>query len=99
VEPIQRTPHARLHEIDLLRICAAVSVMAYHYLFSAYAGGLSTLRFPNADVIARYGYLGVDLFFTISGFVVMLSAWDRGPRSFVISRASGSTRRIGPPSR
>lgn len=78
---------ARLHEIDLLRIVAAVSVMAYHYLFSAYAGGLSDLRFPHADVVARYGYLGVDLFFTISGFVVLLSAWDRSPRSFVISRA------------
>ena len=77
----------RLHEIDLLRILAAVSVMAYHYLFSAYAGGLSGLHFPHVDVVARYGYLGVDLFFTISGFVVLLSAWDRAPRSFVISRA------------
>ncbi|HEY3558939.1 MAG TPA: acyltransferase [Kribbella sp.] len=77
----------RLHEIDLLRILAAVSVMAYHYLFSAYAGGLSGLRFPHVDVVARYGYLGVDLFFTISGFVVLLSAWNRSPRSFLISRA------------
>ena len=77
----------RLHEVDLLRIVAAVSVMAYHYLFSAYAGGLNDLRFPHVDVVARYGYLGVDLFFTISGFVVLLSAWDRSPRSFVVSRA------------
>jgi peptidoglycan/LPS O-acetylase OafA/YrhL len=83
VEPTR----GRLHEIDLLRICAALSVMTYHYLFSAYAGGLSGLPFPHADVVARYGYLGVDLFFTISGFVVLLSAWDRTPRSFVISRA------------
>ncbi|WP_327633111.1 acyltransferase [Kribbella sp. NBC_00482] len=83
VEPTR----GRLHEVDLLRIVAAVSVMAYHYLFSAYAGGLSDLRFPHVDVVARYGYLGVDLFFTISGFVVLLSAWDRSPRSFVISRA------------
>ncbi|GAA1114452.1 acyltransferase [Kribbella jejuensis] len=77
----------RLHEVDLLRIFAAVAVMGYHYLFSAYAGGLSGLRFPHVDVVARYGYLGVDLFFTISGFVVLLSAWDRGPRSFLVSRA------------
>jgi peptidoglycan/LPS O-acetylase OafA/YrhL len=77
----------RLHEVDLLRICAAFAVMAYHYLFSSYADGTSAMHFPHVDVVARYGYLGVDLFFTISGFVVLLSAWDRSPRSFVISRA------------
>ncbi len=87
MEPIRHTLGGRLHEVDLLRILAAVSVMAYHYLFSAYAGGLSELRFPHVDVVARYGYLGVDLFFTISGFVVLLSAWDRSPRSFLVSRA------------
>lgn len=61
--------------------------MTYHYVFSAYAGGLAPTHFPHADLIARYGYLGVDLFFTISGFVVLLSAWDRTPRAFLVSRA------------
>ncbi|HET6292197.1 MAG TPA: acyltransferase family protein [Kribbella sp.] len=75
-----------MHEIDLLRILAAIAVMTYHYLFSAYAGELGGMEFPHADVIARYGYLGVDLFFTISGFVVLLSAWNSPPRSFVVSR-------------
>ncbi len=36
--------------------------------------------------MARYGYLGVDLFFLISGFVVLLGAFDRTPRQFVTSR-------------
>lgn len=76
----------RLHEIDLLRIIAAMAVVLYHYLFSAYAGDHSEIEFPTGGLIARYGYLGVDLFFMISGFVVLLSAWNRKPKAFVISR-------------
>lgn len=76
----------RLYEIDALRIAAAVFVMIYHYVFSAYAGGLSPIGFPAVDEIARFGYLGVDLFFMISGFVVLLNAWDRRPWAFVVSR-------------
>ncbi|MFC4944013.1 acyltransferase family protein [Pseudonocardia sp. GCM10023141] len=76
----------RLHEIDLLRIIAALSVVLYHYLFSAYAGGLSPVAYPELNQVARYGYLGVDLFFVISGFVVLMSAWQRKPGQFLISR-------------
>jgi peptidoglycan/LPS O-acetylase OafA/YrhL len=76
----------RLHEIDLLRIGAALSVALYHYLFSGPAGGITAVSFPVAGEIARYGYLGVDLFFVISGFVVLMSAWDRGPSGFAVSR-------------
>lgn len=80
------TGNSRLYEIDLLRIFAACSVMLYHYLFSTYANVLSPLGFAAPSLLARYGYLGVDLFFMISGFVVMLTAWNRTPVSFVISR-------------
>ncbi|QFY13104.1 acyltransferase family protein [Nonomuraea phyllanthi] len=79
----QRT---RLYEIDALRITAAVAVMIYHYVFSGPVGGSSPLRFAAADEVARFGYLGVDLFFVISGFVVLLNAWDRRPRAFLVSR-------------
>src|SRR5690606_40041197 len=30
--------------------------------------------------------LGVDLFFLISGFVVLMSSWGRTPRAFAVSR-------------
>jgi peptidoglycan/LPS O-acetylase OafA/YrhL len=76
----------RLHEIDLLRIGAALAVVLYHYLFSGPAGGLTAVAYPEADQVARYGYLGVDLFFVISGFVVPMSAWGRGPYGFATSR-------------
>nr|WP_281178430.1 acyltransferase [Streptosporangium amethystogenes] len=76
----------RLYEIDALRITAAVSVVIYHYVFSAYAGGVSKVGFPVGSEIARFGYLGVDMFFMISGFVVLLSAWNRRPGAFLVSR-------------
>jgi peptidoglycan/LPS O-acetylase OafA/YrhL len=76
----------RLYEIDLLRITAALAVVVYHYTFSGYAGHLTSIAFPAVSTVTRYGYLGVDMFFTISGFVVLLSAWGRRPHEFVISR-------------
>jgi peptidoglycan/LPS O-acetylase OafA/YrhL len=76
----------RLYEIDLLRITAALAVVLYHYTFSGYAGHLTSVGYPEISAVTRYGYLGVDLFFLISGFVVLLSAWGRRPREFVISR-------------
>ncbi|WP_199441216.1 acyltransferase family protein [Umezawaea beigongshangensis] len=76
----------RLYEIDLLRIIAAVAVVIYHYTFSGFASHLTEVGFPGLSVITRYGYLGVDLFFLISGFVVLLSAWNRTPEKFVVSR-------------
>jgi len=76
----------RLYEIDLLRITAALGVVIYHYTFSGYARHLTSIAYPSLSVVTRYGYLGVDMFFTISGFVVLLSAWGRRPHEFVISR-------------
>ncbi|MFI8105389.1 acyltransferase family protein [Streptomyces sp. NPDC086023] len=76
-----------MHELDALRIAAAVAVMIYHYTFSGPAGGLTSLSFPGLSQVTRYGYLGVDAFFMISGFVVLLSAWNRTPSQFLASRA------------
>jgi hypothetical protein len=62
-------------------------VVLYRYLFSGPAGGLTAVAFPVAGEVARYGYLGVDLFLVISGFVVLMTAWNRSPSGFVVSRA------------
>jgi peptidoglycan/LPS O-acetylase OafA/YrhL len=76
----------RLLEIDLLRLTAAVAILMYHYTFFGHAAGYLSVSYPALSSVTRYGYLAVDLFFTISGFVVLLSAWGRRPHEFVISR-------------
>lgn len=55
---------------------------------SRWSGGLPYEVFPGLSQIARYGYLGVHLFFVISGFVILTSAWRRSGREFVASRVS-----------
>ncbi|GAA4834716.1 hypothetical protein GCM10023221_09430 [Luteimicrobium xylanilyticum] len=42
--------------------------------------------FPNFGSVTVYGALGVELFFMISGFVILMSAWGRSVPSFVASR-------------
>jgi peptidoglycan/LPS O-acetylase OafA/YrhL len=79
----------RYYEVDLIRFLAAVSVVFYHYTFRGYAmEGLPSLSFPFLANIFKYGYLGVDLFFMISGFVILLTAMNTDIKGFVISRVS-----------
>lgn len=80
--------HARVNEIDLLRFLAALSVVFYHFTFRGYAAdGLSVMPYPLLAPAAKYGYLGVELFFMISGFVVLMTAAASARlRDFCISR-------------
>lgn len=43
---------------------------------------------PAVEAVARYGYLGVHLFFMVSGYVIFMSAVGRSPREFVASRVA-----------
>lgn len=82
-------PPARLYELDLLRFGAALSVMLYHYTCRGYAAGAyRPVAFAVLGRVTQYGYLGVELFFLISGFVVLLSAQGKGVGEFVVSRAA-----------
>ncbi len=78
---------ARFEELDALRFFAALSVVFYHYCFRGFtADNLQLTRFDLFSPVARYGYLGVDLFFLISGFVISMSAAGKNVRQFLAGR-------------
>jgi len=80
----------RLAALDALRFVAAVAVMLFHYTAAEKLlwGNPSRLEFPTMNLVTRYGYLGVQLFFVISGFVILMTAYGRGVEEFVASRIS-----------
>ena len=61
--------------VDYLRLLAAFSVVAFHYLYNGIHNGKVDSTRPRADrsQIAQYGYLGVNFFFMISGYVIFAS--------------------------
>jgi len=73
--------HARLgtETVDGLRGLAILLVLCYHtWLFSWYTPDFYLFgRAVPVDVLARTGYLGVDLFFAISGFVLFFPYAER----------------------
>ncbi len=73
----------RFNVLDLMRFSAALSVVLYHY-----TAGESSDPFVLISEITKFGYLGVPLFFMISGFVISASALNRTPAEFAISRST-----------
>ena len=77
----------RFYELDILRFIAAMSVVLFHYTFRWHAAdSVEMPSFPALEKLCQYGYLGVDLFFIISGFVILLTVYGKNPTEFVISR-------------
>ncbi|WP_433059315.1 acyltransferase family protein [Dactylosporangium sp. CS-033363] len=87
--PVRR--EGRLAALDGMRLIAALLVVVYHYVGTPQSqlwerGNRAV--FGRLFDFANYGYLGVQLFFLISGFVICMSCWDRNLKDFVVSRVT-----------
>jgi peptidoglycan/LPS O-acetylase OafA/YrhL len=89
MEPPEPRAPARQHAIDLLRFGAALAVVGYHVTYRGYhAEHASPVDYPGLGQVFKYGYLGVELFFLISGYVVLRSAQDKTVGQFFASRVA-----------
>lgn len=87
MEPEERHQPSRYYEIDLLRFVAAMAVVLYHFVYRGYQSGqLSPVEYPMLGQVCKYGYLGVELFFLISGYVILHSAQGKTLGQFFVSR-------------
>ncbi len=81
--------NVRFLGIDFLRFVCALSVVLFHYF---YRGTLSDspillkTEIHSLSEIFKYGFLGVQIFFVISGFVILNSALEKDAKRFLISR-------------
>src|SRR5689334_7369036 len=70
----------RIRELDALRGLAALAVVLFHLTFRYDPEHLS-------PIAVRWGHYGVELFFVISGFVILMTAERAGSlAAFVVSR-------------
>ncbi len=79
----------RIEPLDYARFIAAICVILFHYTLNGIANGKisSITNIPYLIDYTKYGYLGVEFFFMISGYVIFYSANNKTPGQFATSRA------------
>ncbi len=83
-------PRPRLYALDGLRFLAAAGVVLYHFTarWSQVWGDDPGHVFPGLGHVSMYFSLGPELFFVISGFVILMTAWGRDVPHVVASRVA-----------
>ena len=84
--------------LDPLRFAAALGVAIFHQMFWSWAWSsigvpgseryvAADVLFPSAAPFTWFGWVGVEIFFVISGFVIANSASESSPTEFLLGRA------------
>lgn len=81
------------YPLDVLRFFAAFAVMTFHLCFYTWAASdltahppLGSARYEALAPFTWFGWVGVEVFFVISGFVIANSAFGQAPISFLKNR-------------
>jgi peptidoglycan/LPS O-acetylase OafA/YrhL len=79
--------------LDGIRFMAALSVAVFHLIaVAAHGPGVYVWGRPSREVFgwaflaASYGWVGVPLFFMVSGFVICMTSWGRTVGDYAVSR-------------
>jgi exopolysaccharide production protein ExoZ len=75
-------PRSYFYGIDLIRFLAALSVVGFHL---GYYNDIAD--FKSIWPVTWFGWIGVEVFFVISGFVIANSANGKNPMQFLKDRA------------
>jgi len=84
-----------IYGLDLIRFLAAMAVLEWHVAYRFYDARADHIRMfvdgvPTGEgplhAVTQWGWIGVQIFFVISGLVISYSAEGTGPRRFLLGR-------------